>query len=148
MKPDFDNALHAHRTQIRARWSEILLIEPVNTPLANPHTLVFLIDHTLDTVFAALRRGTIRRPVIAPVCACGRNPFLSYFRAGTQALFEALVLIQAEVPTLDPAERDASFMELRVAINWIAWEEIDVFGSLCRHRDRTSHEMPKDPPGA
>jgi len=146
MKPDFENALRARRGQIRARWLEILFVEPVTTPLGHPSTLVFLLDETLDAVFAALHRGHFTRPVIAPECACGRNPFLSYFRAGTQALFEALVLIQAEISNLDPGERDTAFMELRSVINRLARQEIDGFGSLCKHRDRPPSEESEDPP--
>jgi hypothetical protein len=145
MKLELENALRARREQIRARWLEILFVEPVNTPLANPSTLVFLLNETLDALFTALRRGNFTQTVGAPVCACGRNPFLSYFRAGTQALFEALVLIQAEIPKLDPAERDASFLELRNVINGIARREIDGFGSLCNHRDRPPSEESEDP---
>jgi hypothetical protein len=136
MKLEHEKALRARRERIRDRWLEILYVEPDNTTLGNPSTLVFLLDETLDAVFAALRRGNFTQPVSAPVCACGRNPFLSYFRAGTQALFEALVLIQAEIPKLDPAERDASFLELRNVINGVAQREIGGFGSVCEHRDR------------
>ncbi len=146
MKPDFENALRARRTQIRARWLENLLVEPVNTPLANPHMLAFLIDHTLDTVFATLRRASNMRPVDAPACACGRNPFLSYFRAGTQALLEALVLIQAETQTLIPDERDAALRELSMTINRIAQQEIESFGSLCKHRDSAFNKALDSPP--
>lgn len=148
MKIDLENALRARRAQIRARWQEILFVEPVNTPLGNPSTLVFLLDETLDAVFAALHRGPFTRPVIAPECACGRNPFLSYFRSGTQALFEALVLIQAEIPNLDPAERDTSFVELRCVINRLARQEIDGFGSLCKLRNHPPHKAPEDQPSA
>jgi hypothetical protein len=98
MPDDFLRALIASRRDIHARWEVLLRIERVNTPLANPDTLVFLITSTLDEVFAALRVGEdARRPPAAgeigrPDCACGRNPFLAYFAAGEQALAEGLVL--------------------------------------------------------
>lgn len=142
MKPELANALRARRAQIRARWLEILLVEPVTTPLGHPGALVFLLDETLESVFAALGRGHSTRRVLAPMCACGRNPFLSYFRAGTQALFEALVQVQAGTSILDPGQRTAAFGELSQVINKIAKEEIETFGSLCGHRDRAPRKAP------
>lgn len=126
--------LRARRPEIRSRWLELLFVEPVNTPLANPRALFFLLDETLETIFATLRRGPGSRHAIPQSeCPCGRNPYLSYFRAGRQALFEALILYQVAAPKLVPAERDAAVGSLDLAFRQVAADVIDGFGSLCRH---------------
>ncbi|MDO8543255.1 MAG: hypothetical protein Q7S40_22695 [Opitutaceae bacterium] len=134
MQKEVEQAMRLRRGQIRSRWLELLFVEPVNTPLANPRALIFMLDETLDAIFAALRCGSAEQPASAPDCPCGRNPYLSYFRAGRQALFEALVLLQAEAPTLDPVARDAAVTALDLALRQIATDAIEGFGSLCRHR--------------
>lgn len=121
---------------------ELLLVEPVTSPLANPRTMIFMLDGTLDTVFAALRRGQTPQRVELPECPCGHNPYLAYFRAGTQALHEVLILLQAGDPKLVPAERDAAFAELDTTIRGIARREIGTFAALCQHRER--EEAPAD----
>lgn len=133
MQTDLAQALRARRPQIRARWLELLFVEPVNTPLANPRSLIFLLDETIDAVLASLRRSSGRRAPAAE-CPCGRNPYLSYFRAGRQAMFEALVLLQSEEPALDPRQRDQAVADLSGALGRVAAEMIEAFGSLCLHR--------------
>ncbi len=139
MNPDFETALRKRQPDICARWREMLFVEPVNTPLANPAALSFLIDESLAAVFSALHRADATRPVTVPGCACGRNPYLAYFVAGRQALLEALVLVLAEARTVDAQERDAAFDELTTAINRVARQEIATFGSLCAHPDSHGH---------
>lgn len=136
MQSSLIQSLHQRRVEIRARWMELLFVEPVNSPLANPHTMIFMLDRTLDEVLAALRRGQSPQRVALPECPCGHNPYLAYFRAGTQALHEALVLLQAGDPNWEPAERDAAFAELDSVIRRIARREIEFFASLCQHRER------------
>jgi hypothetical protein len=136
MRSSLIQALLDRRTEIRARWMELLLVEPVASPLANPRTMIFMLDGTLDAVFAALRRGQIPLRVELPECPCGHNPYLAYFRAGTQALHEALILLQAGDPKLVPTERDAAFAELDTTIRGIARREIETFAALCQHPER------------
>lgn len=115
----------------------MLFVEPVSSPLANPKTMIFMIDGTLDEVFEAVQRGETPQVVTLPECACGQNPYLAYFRAGIQAIHEALVLIQAGEPGLKAVERDAAFAELNTIIRRIARQEIATFAALCQHRERT-----------
>ncbi len=134
-------ALSARRPQIRARWEDVLRAERVTTPLANPDALVHLIDWTLDEVFRTLqslpaRRRPLRAFTRADIdCPCGRNPLLTYFAAGEQALQESLVLSQAQCLHLDPLERDSALHELNLALRHIARREIGAFCSLCQLRD-------------
>lgn len=142
MQDELIRALRARRPDIRARWEALLRIERVNTPLANPDALVFMIDWTCDEFFAALSQPHSRRrlvrsggPAVARYdCPCGRNPLLIYFSAGEQALEEALILEQASRAALDPIERDAAFTELKLTIREIARREIESFCSVCQYR--------------
>ncbi|MBM3852989.1 MAG: hypothetical protein FJ399_07510 [Verrucomicrobia bacterium] len=137
-------ALGTRRPQIRARWEDLLRAEKVSTPLANPDALVHLIDWTLDEVFRTLyslpiRRRPLRAFTRADIdCPCGRNPLLTYFAAGEQAMQESLILSQAESLRLDPLERDTALRELNLALRHIARREIGAFCALCQFRDRAS----------
>ena len=135
-------ALRARRAEIHARWEALLRIEKVNTPLANPDALVFMINWTLEECFATLRplQGRHLHGLVADDaatkanCPCGRNPLLAYFAAGEQAIEEALILEQAGASTIDPVQRDDAFAELKRAVREIARREIDAFCSLCQFR--------------
>jgi hypothetical protein len=156
MQESLLSALRGRRAEIHARWEALLRIERVNTPLANPDALVFMIDWTCDELFAALSRPMARkrsgaRPAEAtpsrPECPCGRNPLLIYFAAAEQALEEALILEQARQPALDPAERDAAFAELKSAVLEIARREIESFCSVCQYRAEAlacNHDLPAE----
>lgn len=120
----------------------MLHAEPVTTPLAYPDALVHLLDWTLEAIFrelatTAARRRTGRRPTMTdyrPDCPCGRNPLLTYFVAGEQAMREALVLAQASSLHIDPVERDAALDDLNLAIRHIARREIEAFCGVCQFR--------------
>ncbi|HYP17887.1 MAG TPA: hypothetical protein VEQ65_11810 [Opitutus sp.] len=144
MQPDLLAALRVRQLQIRAHWVELLRLEPVNTPLAHPEALAHLIDWTLSEIFQGLSGGTTRRrpaphanAALKTLCACGRNPLLAYFDAAGQVLREALVLVQATAPHLDPLERDASLEELNLVLNHVARREIEAFCGVCQHRDKS-----------
>ena len=127
MQEAFIRTLRARRTKIRARWETFLRIEKVSTPLANPDTLVFLFDQTLNEIFAALRDPPVPRPSAIPASACEKNPLFAYFVAGEQALLEALILVQAAARDLDPKERSADVAHLQQVMHKIARRDI---GSL------------------
>jgi hypothetical protein len=133
--------LQSRRVLIRARWSDLLHADRASTPLADPGTLVHLLDWTLDEIFSALRGPSPPRVppmprgmALAALCPCGRNPLLLYFHVGQQAMQEALVLSQAAQPLLDPAERDASLLELQERFAHIARREIATFCGVCQYR--------------
>jgi hypothetical protein len=128
-------ALAEHRLFIRAQWERLLRLDRGISPLARPDTLVYLLDTTLDEIFASLpvwsaRRHPSRMP--EPVCPCGRSPFLAYFAAGRQALNEGLITIQAQMPGLTMAARDEAFACLDQVFSRIARREIGAFCSLCQ----------------
>ncbi len=138
MEEAFIHTLRSQRAQIRARWEALLRIEKVNTPLANPDTLVFLFNQTLDEVFKTLSHPHARHPDITIECASGNNPLLAYFRAGEQALLEALILAQVESRHLEPRKRDADVAELKQVLRTIARREIGTLDGLF-HQYRANH---------
>lgn len=143
------HALESQRDQLHSRWEALLRVEPVTTPLGQPEALKHMIDYTLNTLFAALRtqhapRRHFRSIAAAAsdrkLCPCGRNPLLAYFVAGEQAILEALILAQANLP--DCAEtRSASLQELKHTLAWVAYREIETFCALCQMRDQ-AHGTP------
>lgn len=141
MQDELVRALRGRRAEIHARWEALLRIEKVNTPLANPDALVFMIDWTLDECFASLRPPGARHsseraepPATKPECPCGRNPLLTYFAAGEQAIEEALILEQARASSIDPVQRDNAFAELKLTVREIARREIEAFCAVCQFR--------------
>jgi hypothetical protein len=138
MQAIFVSALEAQRVRIRARWEDLLRAERSTSPLANPDTLVHLMDLTLDDIFATLAAGEGRKRHSRPceiVCRCGRNPLLVYFSVGRQAMREALVMAQIEMAALTSADRDGALVDLDSGYGQIARREIESFCAVCQFRD-------------
>lgn len=135
-------ALRARRADIRAQWEALLRAEPVTTPLGHPDALMHLIDWTLDEIFSVLGDPLARRRAGGtrftmderPHCPCGRNPLLTYFATGEQAMREALVSAQNDSAPLDALQRDASFYEVELAVRQISRREIEAFCGVCQFR--------------
>ena len=132
MQEAFIRSLAARRLEIRARWEAFLRVERVNTPLANPDTLVYLFDQTLDEVFALLRHPGVQHAQIPLGQGSERNPLVAYFMAAEQALLEGLILAQAETRDLNPVERDADLAELKGVVRSIARRDIGSLEGVCR----------------
>jgi hypothetical protein len=143
MQENLVRALRSRLPEIRAQWEALLHAEPVKTPLAYPDSLVHLLDWTLEEIFQGLTTLPVRRrltrkassPTDRQICPCGRNPLLTYFAAGEQAVREGLVLAQAATPALDPIERDAALVELDLVFHQIARREIESFCGVCQYRE-------------
>jgi hypothetical protein len=135
------NALDLRRPLIRRRWEDLLRAERVSTPLGNPDALVHLLGWTLDEIFRTLHALPSRRKSLRTValddddCPCGRNPLITYFAAGEQAMQESLILTQAAGGPLPALERDAALDEVNFALRHIARREINAFCALCRFRE-------------
>ncbi len=142
MQETLVRALHARRGQIRQHWEALLRVERTTTPLAHPDSLVHLLDWAIDEIFCTLKPEANRQLDPAPPpattvrteCACGRNPFLAFFIAGEQAMIEALVLGQTEIPALDAVSRDSAVSELYAVLHQLRDQEIDSFCALCQYR--------------
>lgn len=129
-------ALQRRRSQIRDRWGVLMRIERVETPLANPDTLVYLVDRTLDAVLAALPGRPLEPLRARPRCRCDCNPLRVYYSALEQALMETLIEIQAERPDLGAKARVAAVTELCTTLRRIAQRELAVFDQICLQRPR------------
>jgi hypothetical protein len=117
--------VRAHIPEIKREWEALLRNEPALTALAEPDTLVFMMDETLATLVGALEGKSLgswvrnTTPPMAPrslVCRCGLNPLVTYFATGELAiraaasralgkktdevLFALHVLAQREIETL------------------------------------------------
>ena len=134
-------ALVRRRKAIHARWETLLKGERVNTPLARPELLVYLMDPTLDNIFAALRH--LPRTAVSwesgageaerASCACGRNPLLVFFLSGEQALLEELIHLQAEAPSPAPSSHAVDVTELYLVLRREARLEVRAFCAVCVH---------------
>ena len=143
MNADLIRKLKAMRPQIRARWEALLRIERLHTALANPDTLVFMFDPTLDSVLAALPGHPVRSAGPRPTCRFANNPMRVYFTALEQALLEALILAQtSQVKPLSVthaaivAERTAAATELSATVRRVARSEIKTLDQICQPRAR------------
>lgn len=127
MQPAIIRALAERRPCLRRRWEAALRAGRASSPLANPDTLVFMMDWTLDRVFAALESGGAPgRGGWRGLCPCGLNPLLAYFEA-----LETVLL--AELPP-GPDETEPARSALRGAVARVADREIAAFCAVCQRR--------------
>ena len=118
--------------QIRSRWKALLQIERIHSPLADPETLAYLFDQTLDEILATLP-GYVAGPVQPPPRSrCDCNPMKEYFVTLEQALLEALVWAQAKQHKLTQEARIAALDELRATLRRIARRELAVYDTICQ----------------
>jgi hypothetical protein len=117
------------RHTIRAEWSALLQQEPAATALANPDTLVYLMDRSLDQLIAGLRQpdekwlrraAGLGRP-LRESCRCGLSPLIVYFSTGELALRAAAARRHAE-----------DLPEILLLFHAIAHEEINALCSMCQ----------------
>jgi hypothetical protein len=87
MLPAFAEELRARRPWIKDAWERRLRRESVTSPLANPDTLVMMMERTLDELIEALQAASEATSDCKPRysrdrigCLCGLNPLLAYFR--------------------------------------------------------------------
>lgn len=132
------------RPTLRQRWEALLRAQPPSSPLANPDSLVFLMDWTFDQIFSELRKtsfrrgartpqGLVRRPDRRVPCACGMNPLLAYFQTAELALIETVL------PLLAPQQQEAVLREVKAALALVAKREIESFCALCRRKEDHDH---------
>jgi hypothetical protein len=140
MEPALVQELRRQRKQIRRRWETFLRLEKATSPLANPDTLVFGVDRSLGEIFSGLLRPAGLKPPRGPAreCGCGRHPLRAYYRAGEQAVLEALVLTQARRAPCEAAQRDREFAEVKAVVTALAQRDIAALAGVC--------QLPPDPP--
>ncbi len=147
MHDGFLRALQTQRPDLRQRWEALLRAERVNSPMAQPDTLVHLMGWTLDRLFEELRQPHFRRQVetgiargIGAGCVCGKNPLLAYFSTAEQAIIETLFLDTDDLGGISASERRASLDDLKAALHALARREIDSFCAVCQSRVRHEQE--------
>jgi hypothetical protein len=125
---------------IKTCWEVLLRAEPPISPLGNPDALVFMMDQTLDTFFAAIRspsprRWLARHPVLCcpltETCPCGRPPLLQYFVSGEQAIVAITAKAIEETPT-EKEEEERILSVARLTFQYLAQRELQTFCDLCR----------------
>jgi len=134
MHESFLRALTQHRPTLRSRWEQLLRAERISSPLANPDTLVYLMDYTLDRLLDELRNPRARRrrgKHERSPCPCGRNPLLAYFQTAEQAIVETLFVTDGPA-SLPHVEREHSLEALKVAIRDVGRQEIEAFCAVCQ----------------
>lgn len=130
-------ALQAQQSAIRRRWETLLRAEPARSALADPDILVRLFEVTLGELFTRLQARPAPRSApdgavysrIRAGCGCGRNPLVTYFLAGEQALLETLAALDGT-----GAGAGTAAVELHFVLRQIARQEVESFCSLCQHR--------------
>lgn len=137
MQDDWRRALAARRREIRTRWIELLRARRPTSPLANPDTLVFMMDWTLDEILGRLRELPARRG--APPgrrdsrCACGLHPLLDYFATALEATSAVLDGLGRSSGG-ESAEAEACRREIATSIGRVRDREIEAFCAVCQHR--------------
>jgi hypothetical protein len=140
MRRQFLQALGELRPMIKTCWEVLLRAEPATSPLGNPDTLVFMMDRTLDTFFAAVhspvpRRWLARYPLLCrslnESCPGHRNPLLLYFVSGEKALLAIAGRALAD-EAAEPAEAERVLSEVRLNFHSLAQYELQTFCDLCR----------------
>jgi len=135
-------ALLSHRPTLRQRWEILLRAERATSPLANPDSLVFLMDWTLDRLFEELRNAPSRRrrslrqasaTPETPPCRCGLNPLIAYFKTAEKAIADTYCHDVPDTNRLTALEREAALEELKLVLGSVARREIESFCAVCTH---------------
>ncbi len=126
------NQLEALRPAIKREWEHLLRTEPALSPLANPDTLVFLMDETLAQVLQGLRSRSLKKwlheagILMTPLqrrCSCGVNPLLTYYATGELAL-----------RAVTARSLGANFEPVLLIFHAIAQREIEALCGVCCHK--------------
>jgi hypothetical protein len=145
MKRHFLQALAELRPMIKTCWEVLLRAEPPASPLGNPDTLVFMMDRTLDSFFAAAssptpRRWLARYPLLSGplklTCPCGRNPFLRYYVSGEQAVLAIAAKALPGSPEVPGKTRGQILSEVQLTFHYLSQHEIQLFCDLCNSNCR------------
>lgn len=140
MHPSFVAEFAARRAPIKQAWERKLRHEPVTSPLANPDTLVLLMDRTLEDLATALAlrckegagdNNSANRALRAG-CLCGLNPLLAYFRVAASVLPTVMCTSADRCPALSAADYATCLQELLAELHHYAQAEIRSFCAMCQ----------------
>ncbi len=129
---------------VRRHWEVRLRAIPPSSPLANPNTLVFMMDRTLNEVFhqPARKKHVVAERQLEPLsphhraelCACGLNPLLAYFETAERALNECGADLQSEFAPDLREEFDQRLSQAKRNLALIAQREVESLCGSCRRR--------------
>lgn len=138
MRDEVRRALIAERGAIQARWEFLLRNRRATSPLGNPDALVFMMDWTLNELFAKLRDLPLRRTTEHGAeheeCPCGMNPLLHYFDTGELALTEAMNRIHEQIDGISALEQGEGMQALRSVFHRMRRREIETLCAVCQRR--------------
>jgi hypothetical protein len=138
MHRSFVAELAARRPALKMAWERKLRHEPITSPLANPDTLVLMMDRTLDALEAALRKRCVDAPPAPPTrgvrtgCLCGLNPLLAYFRVAASVLSTQMSSGANRCPELGAIGFASCLPEMIGELQLLAQEEIRSFCAMCQ----------------
>jgi hypothetical protein len=138
MQSSFVAELTTRRHAVKHAWERKLRNEPITSPLANPDTLVLLMDRTIDELLATIaaaamgQAGAGHSRGLRSGCLCGLNPLLAYFRVGATVIATVAALGAARCPELDEDEFAACVQETLAEFQAIAQREIRAFCAMCQ----------------
>ena len=142
MKQGYLEALDGHSAEIKRKWEILLRAAPATTPLGHPDSLVFLMDESLQQLFALFRNKSShqwlsrRTPSARPLgmtCHCRMNPFINYFIAGQAALAFVAQTVPRSEHHLDDLAFTSCVDELLLNFGALADREIRAFCDVCRY---------------
>jgi len=139
MLPVFADELQERRPAIKDAWERRLRRESVTSPLANPDTLVMMMERTLDELFATLASSHLhghehrtRSTRDRTGCLCGLNPLLAYFRTLASTLCALGATDGKSFGVLSP-DSVAQCLEFTLeTLREIARRDIAAFCSVCQ----------------
>lgn len=139
MHPSFIAELRARHPALKLAWDRKLRHEPITSPLANPDTLVLMMNRTLSELVVALEKRCME-PAPAPSavrtlrsgCLCGLNPLLAYFRVAGSVLPAVMSAGADRCPELGAVEYAVCLQELLAELHILAQDEIRSFCAMCQ----------------
>jgi hypothetical protein len=139
MLPAFAEELRARRPWIKDAWERRLRRESVTSPLANPDTLVMMMERTLDELFDAVEKAAEAGHECKPRatrdktgCLCGLNPLLAYFRTLAATLCSIGTTDGRPFPCSDPAAAARCIDFTIETLREIARRDIASFCAVCQ----------------
>jgi hypothetical protein len=139
MHSSFVAELAARRHAIKHAWERKLRAEPITSPLANPDTLVLLMDRTLDDLQLSLGAAASGQTPSGGQargartgCLCGLNPLLAYFRVGASVIATTLSVGPQRPSEFDAVAYHSCIHEMLAEFQAIAHREIRTFCAMCQ----------------
>jgi len=146
MLPGFAEELRARRQIIKSAWERRLRSESVTSALANPDTLVMMMDRTFDELLASIAesshsgrgaRDHFKRTGTG--CLCGLNPLLAYFRTFAITLCGVVEAGGKPFAVMPPESLALCLDETLLVLREIAQRDVAAFCAVCQSQLSAGH---------